>query len=249
MFDFSGKNIIVTGGASGIGKEVVKGILQGGGHALIFDIHAQMAEKLRKELGEDKLSVYRVDLSKTEEISQAVRAAWEEHGKIDGVVNNAGMVSTKPFEETDLQEWNKVISINLTAVYAMMHAVFSGMKERGGGRIVNVSSVAGKRGGGLLGTSAYAASKAGVIGLTKAVAREGAPFGIACNAVCPSYTKTPMTAEMDEEKRNKIISTIPMQRGAEPHEIANVILFYLSDLASFVTGEISDVDGGVTMDG
>lgn len=249
MFDFSGKNIIVTGGASGIGKEVVKGIVRGGGHAMIFDIHERMAQELRAELGEDKVSVYRVDLSKAQEISGIVDAAYAEHGKIDGVVNNAGMVSTKPFEEIGLEEWNKVISINLTAVYAVMHAVFPKMKERGCGRIVNISSVAGKRGGGLLGTSAYAASKAGVIGLTKAVAREGAPYGVSCNAICPSYTQTPMTEGMDEEKRAKILSTIPMGRGAQPKEIANVILFYLSDLASFVTGEISDVDGGVTMDG
>ena len=118
------------------------------------------------------------------------------------------------------------------------------MKANGYGRIVNVASVAAKRGGGLLGTSAYAASKAGVIGLTKAVAREGAPYGVACNGVCPSLTMTPMTA-----KTKKIIATIPLGRGAQPREIANMVLFYASDLASFATGEISDVDGGVTMDG
>jgi 3-oxoacyl-[acyl-carrier protein] reductase len=123
------------------------------------------------------------------------------------------------------------------------------MKANKYGRIVNVASVAAKIGGGLLGTSAYAASKAGVIGLTKAVAREGASFGVACNGVCPSYTLTPMTSTMSDEKKERVLNSIPMHRGADPSEIANVVLFYLSDLSSFATGEISDVDGGVTMDG
>ena len=144
---------------------------------------------------------------------------------------------------------DKVIAINLTGVYTAISAVYPSMKANGYGRIVNVASVAAKRGGGLLGTSAYAASKAGVIGLTKAVAREGAPYGVACNGVCPSLTMTPMTANMGEEKTKKIIATIPLGRGAQPREIANMVLFYASDLASFATGEISDVDGGVTMDG
>jgi len=129
-----------------------------------------------------------------------------------------------------------------------MSVIYPAMKKAGYGRIVNTASVAGKIGGGLLGTSAYAATKSGVIGLTKAVAKEGAKFGVACNAVCPSLTMTPMTANMGEEKFNRIVAGIPMGRPAQPEEIANVILFYASDLASFVTGEIADVDGGITMD-
>ena len=165
------------------------------------------------------------------------------------MINNAGIVSTAPFDEVTQAEWDRVIAINLTGVYTAISVMYPAMKAAGYGRIVNVASVAAKRGGGLLGTSAYAASKAGVIGLTKAVAREGAPYGVACNGVCPSLTITPMTCHLGEEKMQKIISTIPMGRGAQPQEIANMILFYASDLSSFATGEISDVDGGVTMDG
>ncbi len=249
MIDFSNKNVIVTGGASGIGKAVVEGIVAGGGHAIIFDINEESEIKVQKELGKDKVSIYKVNLMDTEEIARTIERVYSELKNIDVVINNAGIVSTKPFEEIDQKEWDKVIAINLTSVYAMTHAVFAKMKAAGKGRIVNIASVAAKRGGGLLGTSAYAASKAGVIGLTKAVAREGAAYGVACNAVCPSYTLTPMTALMDDAKKEKILSTIPLKRGADPKEIANVILFYASDLASFVTGEISDVDGGVTMDG
>lgn len=247
--NFAGKNIIVTGGASGIGKAITEGIVKGGGHGIIVDLNLAAAEKMRAELGETKVSCYKVNLEDNKEIREVFAEILKDFGQIHGLVNNAGIVSTVPFEEVSQGEWDKVISINLTGVYATISALYPSMKEKGYGRIVNIASVAAKRGGGLLGTSAYAASKAGVIGLTKAVAREGAPYGVACNGVCPSLTLTPMTANMSDEKRAMALAAIPMGRGAEPQEIANVILFYISDLASFVTGEISDVDGGVTMDG
>ena len=240
--DFTGKNIIVTGGASGIGKAIVTGVVEGGGHAIIVDLNLDAAEKLREELGKDKTSAYKVNLANSAEIREVFGKIVADFKQIHGLINNA-------FDEVTQAEWDKVIAINLTGVYTAISAVYPSMKANGYGRIVNVASVAAKRGGGLLGTSAYAASKAGVIGLTKAVAREGAPYGVACNGVCPSLTMTPMTANMGEEKTKKIIATIPLGRGAQPREIANMVLFYASDLASFATGEISDVDGGVTMDG
>lgn len=247
--DFAGKNIIITGGASGIGKAITEGVVEGRGHAIIVDLNMETAEKVREELGKDNVSCYKVNLADSDEIRAVFSQILADFGQIHALVNNAGIVSTVAFEDVTQNEWNKVLSINLTSVYTAISTLYPSMKEKGYGRIVNVASVAAKRGGGLLGTSAYAASKAGVIGLTKAVAREGAKYGVACNSVCPSLTLTPMTAGMSAEKKEKILSTIPMGRGAEPKEIANVILFYASDLASFVTGEVSDVDGGVTMDG
>jgi len=247
--DFTGKNIIVTGGASGIGKAVVEGIVNGGGHAIILDLNLESAEKVRDELGRDAISCYQVNLVDSAATKAVVANVLKDFIQVHGLVNNAGIVSTKPFDEITQEEWDKVMAINLTSVYATTSAIYPSMKKAGYGRIVNISSVAAKRGGGLLGTSAYAASKAGVIGLTKAVAREGAAFGVACNGVCPSFTVTPMTAIMADEQRQRVVDSIPLGRGANPKEIANVILFYVSDLASFVTGEISDVDGGITMDG
>ena len=247
--DFTNKNVIVTGGASGIGKAVVTGIVEGGGHAIIVDLNLEAAEKVKQELGVDQVSVYQVNMGDSDNIRTVFHQILKDFGQIHSLINNAGIVSTKPFEEVAQAEWDRVIAINLTGVYTAISVIYPAMKEKGYGRIVNVASVAAKRGGGLLGTSAYAASKAGVIGLTKAVAREGAPYGVACNGVCPSLTLTPMTANMGEEKMQRIISTIPLGRGAQPKEIANMILFYASDLSSFATGEISDVDGGVTMDG
>lgn len=247
--DFSNMNVIVTGGASGIGKAVTQGIIKCGGHAIVVDLNVEAAENVRHELGEKNVSVYKVNLGDSDEIRSVFARILNDFGQVHVLINNAGIVSTVNFDEVTQEEWNKIISINLTGVYTAISAVYSSMKKYGYGRIVNVASVAAKRGGGLLGTSAYAASKAGVIGLTKAVAREGAPYGISCNAVCPSLTLTPMTANMGEERTKKILSTIPLGRGASPEEIANGILFFASDMASFATGEISDIDGGVTMDG
>lgn len=247
--DFKGKNVIVTGGASGIGRATVEGVVAGGGNAIIVDINLEAAEKTRQEISQEQVCVYKADLSNPTEIRKVFAKIIEDVKHVDVLINNAGIVSTVKFEDLTQEEWDRVISINLTGVYATISSVFEHMVERGKGRIVNISSVAAKRGGGLLGTSAYAASKAGVIGLTKAVAREGLRKGICCNAVCPSLTMTPMILKESEEKQQILRDSIPMGRGANPSEIANVILFYASELASFVTGEISDVDGGVTMDG
>ena len=235
--DFTGKKVIVTGGANGIGKAIAEGVVKAGGFVIIADLNETAAEKVRAELGEENAAVYKVDLGNSSEIREVFSRILEEQGQIHVLVNNAGIVCTVPF-----------VAINLTGVYAALQVVYPAMKEAGYGRIVNTASVAGKIGGGLLGTSAYAATKSGVIGLSKAIAKEGAKYGIACNAVCPSLTKTSMTANMGEEKYKRIVSGIPMGRPADPSEVANVILFYASDLASFVTGEVADVDGGITMD-
>jgi 3-oxoacyl-[acyl-carrier protein] reductase len=246
--NFIGENIIVTGGASGIGQSVAEGIVAGGGYVVIVDINEETADKTVHKLGENNACFYSMDLADSDGIRTTFKNIIDQKRHIHGLVNCAGIVSTKPFEQITQNEWDHVIAINLTGVYTCTSAIFEHMKEMGGGRIINVASVAAKIGGGLLGTSAYAASKAGVIGLTKAVAKEGAKYGIACNAVCPSLTMTGMTNNIEPQKFKQILEMIPMHRAAQPQEIANVILFFLSNLASFVTGEISDVDGGITMD-
>lgn len=246
---FDGKNIIVTGGASGIGKAIAEGVVARGGHAIIVDLQLDAAKAACAEFGEEHASAYKVNLGDAQEVRDVFAQILADFGQVHGLVNNAGIVSTKSFDDVDQKEWEKVVAINLTGTYAAIHALYPSMKEHRYGKIVNIASVAAKIGGGLLGTTAYAASKAGVIGLTKGVAKESATFGITCNCVCPSYTKTAMTANLPEEKVEKILASIPMHRAATPAEIANAVMFYLSDLSSFATGEISDMDGGVTMDG
>ena len=247
--EFKGKNVIVTGGASGIGYAVVSGVVARGGHAVILDLNLEAAQEVQRDLGRDKVSVYQMDLADSQKIRAVIASVIKNIGQVHVLVNCAGIVNTKPFDEIGQEEWEKVIDINLNGTYTAISAVYPHMKEKHYGRIVNIASVAAKRGGGFLGTSAYAASKAGVIGLTKAVAREGGPFGIACNAVCPAFTLTHMLDSMSEEVRRKVTASMPLGRGARPEEVAELILFLASDLASFITGEISDADGGITMDG
>lgn len=239
---------IVTGGAQGIGKEVVKGIIAGGGKVIIADINEEVGLKTVQELGE-QTSFVKIDLANSDETTHIMNTIFEEHD-VTVLVNSAGVISTAAFQDLDQEEWDKVIQVNLTGTFATCNAMYKHLIKRGGGRIVNVSSVAGKIGGGLLGTAAYATSKAGVNGLTKAIAKEGGKFGIRCNAVCPSYTNTEMTNALkaDKEKEAKVIAGIPLGRRAEPEEIAQMILFFGSQNASFVTGEIGDVDGGIVLD-
>ena len=248
MFDFNGNTVIVTGGAQGIGKEVVRGVVNGGGHAIIMDLNEEKAKETAQELG--NCSVYKVDLGSSENIRRVMAKVLGDFQRVDVLVNCGGVVSKVPFEQITDEEWDRTLRINLTGTFAMCSSIYPYFIEKKGGRIVNVSSVAGKIGGGLLGTAAYATSKAGVNGLTKAIAKEGGKYGISCNAVCPSYTVTPMTQSLtdDADKRAKVIGIIPLGRAADPSEPAQMILFFASEAASFVNGEIGDCDGGIVLD-
>lgn len=249
-YDYQDKTVIVTGGAKGIGKEVTKGIIEGGGKVALLDIDDQAAEATAKELG-GTVKTYHVDQSDRDQVNETFAQIITDFKKVDALINVAGVISAKPFDELPPEEWDRTIKINLTGPYNTVHAIWEHFKANGGGRIVNVSSVAGKIGGGLLGTVAYASSKAGLNGFTKAVAKEGGKYGIYANAVAPSFTHTSMTTSLSEDpvKNKKVISIIPLGRPAEPVEIAQMILFFGCDAASFITGEIGDADGGVVMDG
>lgn len=249
-YDYQDKVVIVTGGAKGIGYEVVKGIVDGGGQVALLDIDDDAAAKTAKEFS-GKVKTYHADQGDREEINDVFEKVIQDFKTVDALVNVAGVISAKSFDELPPEEWDRTIKINLTGPYNTVHAIWPHFKANGGGRIVNVSSVAGKIGGGLLGTVAYASSKAGLNGFTKAVAKEGGKFGIYANAVAPSFTHTSMTTSLSEdpEKNKKVIGIIPLGRPAEPVEIAQMILFFGCDAASFITGEIGDADGGVVMDG
>ena len=248
MFDFKDKTVIVTGAGQGIGKEVAKGIVEGGGKVIICDINEETGKACAEELG--NACFYKMDLGDHKNIREVMAEILKNNDHVTGLVNCAGVISKKPFMEITDEEWERTIHINLTGTFTACSAIFPYFVENGGGRITNVSSVAGKIGGGLLGTAAYASSKAGVNGLTKAIAKEGGKYHINCNAVCPSFTHTPMTKSLsdDPEKNAKVIGMIPLGRAAEPVEIAQMILFFASDAASFVNGEIGDCDGGIVMD-
>ena len=247
-FDFNGKTAIVTGGTQGIGLEIAKGIVEGGGHVVLIARSKDKGEAAVAKLGEGN-HFYQLDVSDTAKARETVEKIFEEIPGVNILINCAGVISTKKFDEIDDAEWTRTININLNGVFTMMSAVYPHFKAAHAGTIVNVSSVAGKIGGGLLGTAAYASSKAGVNGLTKAVAKEGGKFGIRCNAVCPSLTLTDMTSILSDENSQRIINGIPLGRAAQPSEPAQMVLFFASDQASFVNGEIGDCDGGIVLDG
>lgn len=252
-YDFDDKVVIVTGGAKGIGKEVVKGICDGGGTVALLDIDDVAGKDTILELESiaPNNRYYHVDQGDREQVNEVFHKIISDYGKVDVLINVAGIISAKSFDELSPEEWDRTIHINLTGPFNTVNAIWEHFKANGGGRIVNVSSVAGKIGGGLLGTSAYASSKAGLNGFTKAIAKEGGKYGIYANAVAPSFTHTSMTTSLSEDpvKNKKVIGIIPLGRRAEPVEIAQMILFFASDAASFITGEIGDADGGVVMDG
>ena len=176
---------------------------------------------------------------------RAVVARW---GRLDGLVCNAGIVDMHPFLEIEPALWERVQRVTFFSAYYCCRAAIPRMLDQGGGRIVNISSVAGKRGGGLSGTAAYASAKAGVLGLTRALAREFGGRGIAVNAVAPGPTETAMVATLQGERRERVLSAVPLGRLGQPSEIAAAVAFLLSDAASYINGETLTVDGGLMTD-
>ncbi|MCS7233058.1 MAG: SDR family oxidoreductase [Synergistetes bacterium] len=249
-FDFSGKVVLVTGGGRGIGRSIALFFSASGATVIIFEILEEEGKLVVNEISEHggKGEFYKVDVSNFDEVKRAIDEVLNKHGKIDVLVNNAGIVYTKPFVECLPSEWERVIAVNLIGVFNTCRAVFPHMIERKYGKIINIASVAGKRGGGIFGNSIYAASKGGVIAFTKALAREGGPYGVNVNAICPGPTETKMLNGFSEDRRKPFMETIPLRRFGRPEDIAHAVLFLASDYASFITGEIMDVDGGIMMD-
>jgi 2-hydroxycyclohexanecarboxyl-CoA dehydrogenase len=244
-----GRTALVTGGASGIGAATCRRLAAEGAGVAVADINVDGARELA---GEISGGAYELDVRSTESIAAAVAAAEEELGPLDVLVNNAGYDEFAFFTQTDEGLWDRVLAVNLRGVLAVTHAVLPGMQERGGGRIVNVASEAGRVGS--HGSAAYSAAKGGVIGFTKAIAREAARFGVTCNAVAPGPIETPLLmaapeqlGELGEKIVNTMISGTALRRLGQPDEVAAAIVFLASDDASYVTGQALGVSGGLAM--
>lgn len=244
---FKDKVAIVTGGASGIGKEVSKIYSFEGAKTVIFDVDEISIKNFEKEIKYKGfyLEGYKVDVSNFEEVSKITNQVYEKFGKIDILINNAGITRDNFLTKMSIDEWNKVISINLTGTFNCTKAVIPFMYEKESGVIINVSSVVAIYGN--IGQSNYIASKAGVIGLTKGWAKEFGKKGIRVNAVAPGFIKTPMTDKVPEKVIELMISKTPLGRMGEAQEVAKAIAFLTSDDASFITGVILNVDGGLVI--
>lgn len=248
MYTFTGKNVIVTGGSNGIGKAIVEEATKLGAKVALLDIEMDKAEEVKDQLKGYPVSTYKCNVANTKEVESVLKQVIADMGQIHVLINNAGIASKEPIETLSEEEWDRVIDIDLKGIYNTCRVILPHMKKHQYGRIVNMSSVAGKQGGGLLSTCAYAAAKSGVIGLTKCLAREGGAYGITVNAVCPGSIDTRISAEMTGPRLEAYLNSICLKRRGEVEEVSHVTLFLASDLASYVTGEITDIDGGQVMD-
>lgn len=237
------KIAIITGGTRGIGLETVRTFAKNGAKTILFGSRQETVDKAIAKLQEEGLEIdgYCPNLNNYSEIEQTIAEILKKYGRIDILINNAGMSADKPIENTPPEEIDKVIDLNLRAVLYLTKAVVPAMKQQKSGVILNTSSMVsiyGQPAG-----VAYPATKFAINGLTKSLARELAPAGIRVNAVAPGVTNTDMVAALPPEMIEPLVKTIPLGRIGEPVDIANAFLFLASDLASYITGTILQVDG------
>ncbi|MGH2354161.1 MAG: SDR family NAD(P)-dependent oxidoreductase, partial [Chloroflexota bacterium] len=236
---------IVTGAGSGIGAAVAQRLARDGYHVAAADLDLQRAEATVARIlrAQGQAFAVAVDVSREASVRQMVREVLDRAGRIDALVNNAGVAGqSAPSWELPEGEWEQVLAIDLSGVYYGCRAVLPHMLERGSGRIVNVASIAGKEGN--PNAVPYSAAKAGVIGLTKAVAKEVATRGILVNCVTPAVIETPILAQVSDEHVRYMVSRIPMSRVGRPEEVAALIAWLCSDECSFSTGAVFDCSGG-----
>jgi NAD(P)-dependent dehydrogenase (short-subunit alcohol dehydrogenase family) len=244
--ELQGQVAVITGAAQGMGRAVAERFAAEGATLVMLDVQADALQALASSLGERgaKASARVLDISSAEQVTTVISDVIAELGRIDVLINAAGILHPTRFDEMSIAEWDRVIGINLRGTFLPMHAVYPHMKARGRGSIVNFSSTAGLTVS-TLGGAHYTASKHGVMGLTKALAREGGPFGVRVNAVCPGLIDTEMVrATIAPDRIRRYEAGFPISRLGTPDEVAEVVLFLASDRSAYITGVSLNISGG-----
>ena len=240
---FAGKKVIVTGGSRGIGAGIVRAFAYEGAQVVfLYCASRDAAEKVARETG---TTAVRCDLADPADAERGIREAITALSGVDILVNNAGICKSGLIQDLSLEDWNRLLAVNLTAVFLCSRAVVPTMIRRGFGRIVNISSIWGMVGASC--EAGYSAAKAGVIGLTKAMAKELGPSGISVNCVCPGVIDTDMLAEYDEDTKRALADETPLMRIGTPEDVAASVLFLAGEGGSFVTGQVLSPNGGFTI--
>ena len=243
--DLTGKVALVTGGGQGLGLATTQAFVEAGANVVInyFDdkegLNRRIAEEATQEL-DSQVVAMKADVRNMEETQAMLDAVYDKYGKLDIVVNNAGILRDKTLKKMSVEEWQQVIDTNLTGVFNVCRSAIGKLSD--GGRIVNLSSISGILG--FFGQGNYAASKAGVIGLTRVLSKEVGRKGITVNAVAPGVILTEMGKTIPEDVRDEMMKNIPLNKFGDPEDIANAILFLCSDMAKYITGQVLQVNGG-----
>ena len=244
MSNLKNKNIIVTGASGGIGNSIIKKLNEAGANILASGTKIEKLEELKKKF--ENIKILKFDISQSDKIEEFIESATIElGGSLDGLVNNAGITQDNLAIRMSLDEWQKVININLTSAFLMSKFAIKKMLKNKFGKIVNITSVVGHTGN--LGQANYTASKAGIVAMSKSLAIEYAKKNINVNCISPGFIKTAMTDKIDEKFKEAIVSKIPSARLGEPDDIANAVLFLSSDQSNYINGETLHVNGGMYM--
>ena len=243
MKDLENKNIIVTGASGGIGNSIVEKLNECGANVLASGTRLEKLEELKSKF--NKIKILKFDISRSDKIEEFIDNAANELGGLDCIINNAGITQDNLAIRMSIDEWKKVIDINLTSTFLMSKFAIKKMLKNKKGKIINITSVVGHTGN--LGQANYTASKAGLVAMSKSLAIEYAKKNINVNFISPGFIKTAMTDKIDEKFKEVIVSKIPSARLGEPEDIANAVLFLASDNSNYINGETLHVNGGMYM--
>ena len=244
MFDLTGKTALLTGATGGIGRAIAKTLHAQGANLILTDISAEALEAFKAELG-DRVAVFAGNITDENDLKNLVKFSQETFGNIDILVNNAGITKdTLSMRMTD-DMWDAVLRVNLTAGFRLTREVLPQMMKKRWGRIISMASIVGVIGN--VGQANYAASKAGLIAMSKSIAGEVAGRGITANCIAPGFIATPMTENLPDNVKQAMLDRIPMKRMGTPQDIANVVAFLASDESAYITGQTINVNGGMLM--